>query len=351
MPMTSPRADALAANPTFPFLDPARPDAVAALMHRVGYLHDDETVRSLDKAGEGNMNLTLRVTTDRRSVILKQSRPWVEKYEVIAAPWDRAVAERRFYQRVRGVSGVAERMPALLGHDDATRTLLLEDLGAASDLSIAYAGDAITTSELQAAAHYLGRLHDATAGEHGGDFYNSDMRRLNHAHIYDIPLQDHGMADLDALEPGLSGVAEEVRGNDKFVAAVRATGERYLADPDEGSCLLHGDFFPGSLLRTGGGLRVIDPEFSFAGDPCFDAGVMAGHLVLAGQSGDVLPFVAAYGTDGLDAALLARVAGCEVVRRLIGVAQLPLPKSTGRRAALLRAARAAVLASDIQPLL
>ena len=349
--MASPRADALAAHPTFPFLDAADPAAAQPLMRRLGYLHDGETIRAMDKAGEGNMNLALRVTTDRRSVILKQSRPWVEKYDAIAAPWDRAVSERRFYQRVRGMPGVADRMPALLGHDDESRTLLLEDLGAASDLSGAYAGKKIAATELRTAADYLGRLHDATAGERGGDYYNTEMRQLNHAHIYDIPLQDHGMVDLDKLEPGLSKAAAEARADEKFVAAVRETGERYLADPGEGACLLHGDFFPGSLLRTGDGLRVIDPEFCFAGDPAFDVGVMAGHLVLADQTADVRGFLNAYDTAKLDANLLARVAGCEVMRRLIGVAQLPIPKTAGRRADLLRRARAAVTDADLQPLL
>ena len=51
-----------------------------------------------------------------------------------------------------------------------------------------------------------------------------------------------------------------------------ALGERYLRQ--NGSSLIHGDLFPGSLLQTGSGeLRVIDPEFCFCGDPEFDIGV------------------------------------------------------------------------------
>ena len=351
-PPPTPRAEATAAHPDFPFLDPADVAGIETLMHRLGYLHTDEHVRGVTKAGEGNMNLVLRVSTDRgRSVVLKQSRPWVEKYDMIAAPWDRVVVERRFYERVRGVEGLAGRMPGLLGHDDASRTLLLEDLAGAADLSGVYAGDALTTAEVAAAAAYLRRLHGHTAGERGGAFANRDMRTLNHAHIYDIPLTDHDFVDLDALEPGLAAAAAEARADDSFVAEVKATGDRYLADPppDGPSCLLHGDFFPGSLLR-GEGLKVIDPEFCFAGPAEFDVAVMAAHLVLADQAGDVAALLDAYGVADLDAALVARFAGCEVMRRIIGVAQLPLPETTGRRAALLAAARRAVTAGDLQPL-
>src|SRR2546421_5684303 len=42
-------------------------------------------------AGEGNMNYTLRIGTSERSFVMKQARPWVEKYPHIAAPWDRAL--------------------------------------------------------------------------------------------------------------------------------------------------------------------------------------------------------------------------------------------------------------------
>ena len=32
------------------------------------------------RAGDGNMNCTVRVTTGTGTLIVKQSRPWVEKY-------------------------------------------------------------------------------------------------------------------------------------------------------------------------------------------------------------------------------------------------------------------------------
>ena len=349
----SPRVRALAEHPAFPFLNPADPAAAEKLFGRVGFLNDGEALVSLAKAGEGNMNLVLRATTDAgRSLVVKQARPWVEKYPAIAAPWDRAVSERRFYERARNVPGVGDRMPELLGHDDATRTLALEDLGEASDLSTVYAGDAITGEELDAAADYLKALHAHTAGERGGDFLNRAMRALNHAHLYDIPLQDHGFLDLDELEPGLADAAAEARADEAFAAKMRAVGDRYLADPAEGSCLLHGDFFPGSLLRTPGGLRVIDPEFSFAGPPEFDVAVFAAHLALANRpAGEADRFLNRYGAGRLDAEAVAQFAACEVVRRLIGVAQLPLGQTAGRRAKLLDAARTALMTDDLAPLL
>ena len=63
-----------------------------------------------------------------------------------------------------------------------------------------------------------------------------------------------------------------------YVGIVRELGALYLQD---GTSLLHGDYFPGSWLQTAAGVRVIDPEFCFFGPPEFDVGVLLAHLHLA----------------------------------------------------------------------
>ncbi|MBK8314154.1 MAG: hypothetical protein IPL01_09085 [Acidobacteria bacterium] len=68
-----------------------------------GWLNTDERVISAGKAGEGNMNYTLRVETSDRSFILKQARPWVEKYPQVSAPWDRAIVEGSFTGRFQAI--------------------------------------------------------------------------------------------------------------------------------------------------------------------------------------------------------------------------------------------------------
>ncbi|MEM6707021.1 MAG: aminoglycoside phosphotransferase, partial [Acidobacteriota bacterium] len=84
-------------HPDVPLLSLEDPSLTKKTLRDVGWLTPDETVRKIGRPGEGNMNLTLRVTTDRRSLIVKQSRPWVEKYDVIEAPFDRMLSELAFY--------------------------------------------------------------------------------------------------------------------------------------------------------------------------------------------------------------------------------------------------------------
>ena len=47
---------------------------------------EGERVIRIESAGERNMNLVLRIHTSERTVILKQSKPYVRKYPQIPAP-------------------------------------------------------------------------------------------------------------------------------------------------------------------------------------------------------------------------------------------------------------------------
>jgi 5-methylthioribose kinase len=138
----------------------------------------------------------------------------------------------------------------------------------------------------------------------------------------------------------------------RYREAVAGTAERYL---DRGPCLIHGDYFPGSWLRTVDGVRVIDPEFSFPGDPEVDLGCAVAHMALAGQPLEVADrFLAAYTSESaeVDPGWLARYAAVEVMRRLIGVAQLPLAvsKTEGSRCGLLEKSRQTMTGGPIDDL-
>ncbi len=336
------RAEWMRAHPRFPWLDATDVPGVASFLARRGWIVAGETVRRCERAGEGNMNLTLRVHTDRRRVILKQARPWVEKYDHIPAPWDRALTEQRFYARAATLPAVAARMPALLAADESACALLLDDLPGARDLTSLYAGDVVGAGEIDALADWLRALHAGTRGDVGDGAANRAMRALNHGHCFVVPFATPPAVDLDALEPGLAGAAAHLAADGTTRGLIDALGRRYLRD---GPCLVHADYFPGSWLRTDVGLRIIDPEFAFPGDPEVDVGCALAHLALAAQPADAAArFLAAYG--GADATLVARYAAVEVLRRLLGVAQLPLARGDGARVRLLERALHALRVGD-----
>src|SRR3954453_6843011 len=80
------------------YLDVYQCPEIESYLGELRWLGEAEYVIRAEPAGSGNMNTTVRVFTDARSFILKQSRPWVAKYPDIAAPWDRALVEGYFYE-------------------------------------------------------------------------------------------------------------------------------------------------------------------------------------------------------------------------------------------------------------
>jgi 5-methylthioribose kinase len=311
-------------------VDPENARAIDHHLRDLGWLQNDRVLRA-EKIGDGNMNLTVRLHLARSSAILKQARPWVEKYPDIPAPVERAEVEAAFYRTVMSEPAIASRMPALLDADRDSHLLLLEDLRDATDLMSLYAGERLTSEDAAELICYLNALHSRPVEPCMRDiFRNREMRALNHAHQYDIPLRAGNGMEL----------ASELKKDAGYRERVAELGRLYLAD---GDTLLHGDYFPGSWLRTARGMFVIDPEFSFLGPAEFDLGILRAHVVLTGQE-DIWPAMMAQYNGPADWHLVDGFAGAEIMRRLIGVAQLPLRADIARKRAWLELSRSWVCA-------
>jgi 5-methylthioribose kinase len=312
------------------------------LNHWIGI---DEQVSSAAPAGDGNMNYTLRIQTAKRSLVMKQARPWVEKYPHIPAPRDRAMMEARFYQTIQTDPALARRMPRLMRFDPEARILIMEDLGVTPDFSSIYLDSSISYGEIDSLVNFLTRLHSRFRDpSYAESFENLEMRKLNHEHIFKFPLRPDNGFDLDYFTPGLADEAIKLQENAAYCDRVSALGDLYLG---AGQCLIHGDYFPGSWLRTSDGVKIIDPEFCFFGLPEFELGVMIAHFHLARCPESLANRVMETYQPGsaIDSNLIRNFAGVEIMRRLMGVAQLPLPYGLEEKRHLLELSQRMVMAS------
>ena len=132
-------------------------------------------------------------------------------------------------------------------------------------------------------ARYTSALHRLTIPpSERAAFRNGAMRKLNHEHIFDIPLRTDGALSemLERVTPGLDRFGDGLRRDRRFREAVEKLDAAILSTRDRASftatCFLEVCFKCGP-----GQLRVIDPEFSFCGDPEFDIGVFYAHLLLS----------------------------------------------------------------------
>lgn len=306
-------------------------------LKQIGLIGTTETVLTIEKPGEGNMNVVIRVKTNTNSYIVKQSRDYVKQYPQIPAPLERITVEKLFYSGL-SESVVSSHFPKVLHYDSENYLLLLEDLGQIQDLTNIYSERQISQVTIKSLVKVLSEIHSVAPNQQQPE--NRKLRELNHQHIFVLPfLQDNGF-DLDKVQNGLQKLSQPLKNNDVLKQKIDAVGKRYLS---EGNTLLHGDYYPGSWMKSQKQLYVLDPEFSFVGFPEFDIGVMAAHLIMATGKLTILDLILKEYRGRASFELTHQVAGIEIMRRLIGLAQLPLQRSLKEKEQLLDTAQKLVL--------
>lgn len=309
-----------------------------------GWLKDAEIITGVEIPGSGNMNFTLRILTDRGSFIIKQSRGYVEKYPQVSAPADRVLREAEFYTLTAHDKYLKSKMPQLLGVDRKNYVLKLEDLGEGIDYSFLYnRNNFLSLGQLEEIMLFAAILHTGQFCEQSDKkLTNRAMRKLNHEHIFLYPFLTGNGLDLDGILPGLQKVGDAFKEDRALKTRVQELGEKYLSD---GPVLLHGDYFPGSWLMTTNGLKVIDPEFCFFGTPEFEVGVTLAHLKMAGESWDFIDQAVYFYMEKapLQKETCFEYMAVEIMRRILGLAQLPLDLDIFERENLLKEARAILI--------
>lgn len=295
-----------------------------------------ELVNQASIPGAGNMNYTLRIHTNVRTFIIKQSRAYVEKYPQVAAPEDRVLREAEFYTLIIASPELKARTPELLNVDRVNHVLMMQDLGAGSDYSRLYKqGEVIDKADLLTIMDFAATLHTTIDSKiTKKPIRNREMRKLNHEHMYIYPYMEENWLNLDDILPGLAEVANPYKQNERLKLKAIELGQKYLSD---GAVLLHGDYFPGSWLRTDTGIKIIDPEFCFFGMPEFEIGVTIAHLMMADQETALIETALAHYRSkvNIDDNLRAQFTAGELIRRILGLAQLPLTIDLGKRRELL----------------
>lgn len=308
-------------------LTAATPERTRAYLAEQQLLQADEEIVEISPAGEGNMNLVLRIATNQRNFILKQSRPWVARFPDIAAPVARIATEQAYFTTTANTPALAAHHPAVLHYDAANYILLLTALEATQDMRYIYrAIRPLTMSAINQLADYLSTLHTLPVA---GFPANQPLRQLNHDHIFVLPFQAENAQTVDAI-------GQPFCQDEALRQAAAALGQIYLQD---GPHLVHGDFHPGSFLQRDGEVFVIDGEFAHPGRAEFDAGVMAAHLQLADLPWTEFLYRRYRKPADFDHLLVHRFRAVEILRRLLGVARVPIALSESARRELLVSAR------------
>ena len=246
--------------------------------------------------------------------------------------------KKKFYETVQESEFLNQYSPKIISWLPKDYLLITEDLGGVGDFSGLYSGEKqIGDSEIKSLIDYLNYLH-RLAPENFPD--NLEMRVLNHEHIFNFPFEIENGFDLNTIQKGLQELSLRYKKDDSLKQKIHDLGKRYLAP---GSSLLHGDFYPGSWMSGNSGIKIIDPEFAFVGDREFDLGVFLAHADFAEISTQVERALAKYYSQDIDSKLVQGYRGVEIMRRLIGIAQLPLKLNLGQKEVLLERAKEMIM--------
>ena len=318
-------------------------DGLNNFLRHKAWLKRNEVVFSATKPGEGNMNCVLRISTNMGSYIIKQSRSYVEKYPQVAAPEERAMSEAAFYNCIQQNPFLLQHTPQILNVDKENNILLLEDLGITNDFTYLYEGERkLTEKDVHALTAFLNELHVNVIKNSDPLLRNESMKQLNHQYIFVYPFMENNGLDLNTITEGLQELSVQYKKDDALKAKAKLLGEIYQ---EEGNCLLHGDYYPGSWLNTNNGIKIIDPEFSFFGYAEFDLAVMIAHCYLSAQPQAIIDCImAAYNRkDDFNEELLNQFIGIEIMRRLLGLAQVPVAATLETKKAMLKKSYAFIM--------
>jgi len=301
-----------------------------------GLLTQDENIFSTEKPGEGNMNFVRRVITNKRSFIIKQCRPWVEKYPDIPAPVERMEVEAKYYQFIADDPFFNPYSPKILVYDPENLIIVFEDLGKGSDFTFCYErSKEINDTQLSSLLVYISHLHNIDWKDRKHQFpSNQELKQLNHEHIFIYPYKVNNGFDLDSVQPGLQELSLPIKQNTYLKQKIRNLGKKYLAS---GPVLIHGDYYPGSWLQVDHNVKVIDPEFAFFGYAEFDIAVMTAHFFMSGMKMEKINHILKdyLIRNDFNRDLFIGFCGVEILRRVIGLAQLPLDLTLNEKANLI----------------
>tara|TARA_B100000287_G_scaffold254384_1_gene239037 strand:- start:109 stop:1077 length:969 start_codon:yes stop_codon:yes gene_type:complete len=295
----------------------------------------DEQIHNIEVPGEGNMNVVLRVETNKKSFILKQSRPYVNKYPNIKNSEKRIIVEDQFYELIIK-SEIQKFFPKKIDFIKKDLILLIEDLGQCRDMSYLYSSKNINLDHFNSLIYILESIHKTKVNSFPS---NSSLKELNHEHIFVLPFQKNDF-QLDDIQSGLKKLSTFITNDSNINDVVKRIGDMYLK---VGNTLLHGDYYPGSWMEKDDNVYVIDPEFSHLGFKEFDLGVMAAHLTMITESEDYLNKIIKAYSENIDKSIFYKVSGIEIIRRIIGLAQLPLDMSLNTKEKLLNIAKKMIL--------
>ncbi|MEB3749318.1 MULTISPECIES: S-methyl-5-thioribose kinase [Geobacillus] len=263
--------------------EPLTEQKATALAVRLGLFRDGAPL-ACREIGDGNLNLVFHIVDQetKQGVIIKQALPYAK---VVGESWPltlkRAVIESNALRTF--ASYVPQYVPKVYYSDESLAITVMEDL---SRLQIARKG-LIEGKTYPLLSRHIGEFIAKTAfytSDFGMNqqekkklaqsFVNPELCKITEDLVFTDPFFDHDTNNFeDELRPDVEALWED----DRLRLEAAKLKRKFLTEAD---VLLHGDLHTGSIFASDDETKVIDPEFAFYGPIGFDLGQFFANLLL-----------------------------------------------------------------------
>jgi 5-methylthioribose kinase len=318
----------------------------------------EKAVVTCEEIGDGNLNYVFRLHDGKKGLILKQALPYAK---VVGESWPltlrRATIESHALQIFARY--VPEYVPKVYGHDEILAISAIEDLSA---LMITRKG-LINGEDYPLLSKHIGRFlahvlfYTSNFGLQAEEkrvlesqFVNSDLCKITEDLVFTDPFANY---ETNEYEEELQDVVDELWCDKNLKLQVAQCKYKFLTRKES---LIHGDLHTGSIFSSSSETKVIDPEFATFGPFGFDLGQFIANLLLNALSREenkrsvlfyhieqtwsvfVETFTRLWMLEGIEPYTrekqwlpivlnniftdAVRFAGCEIIRRTIGLAHV-----------------------------
>lgn len=233
--------------------------------------------------GDGNLNLVFHLVDQEsgKSVIIKQALPYAK---VVGESWPLTLKRATIEAEALKIFGqiAPNYVPKVYYTDEVLAVTVMEDL---SHLLIARTGFIRGETYPLISKHlgeYLAKtifftsdyaLTPAVKKAQVQKFINPELCKITEDLIFTDPFYD---AETNEFEAGLKPEVEELWQDEELKFHVNVLKRTFLTEAES---LLHGDLHTGSVFADNIETKVIDPEFAYYGPAGFDIGQVFANLL------------------------------------------------------------------------
>ncbi|MEN8227716.1 MAG: S-methyl-5-thioribose kinase [Bacteroidota bacterium] len=266
--------------------------SIEYLKNHTNFFSPEDKVVSTE-IGDGNVNWVFRINTsdNSTSVIFKQALPYLR---ILGDGWPLTIDRSRIEAETTKTFGriCPDCVPRVLHDDPEMAVAVFEDLGYLELMRTELMQMRCFPKFPEQMGFFLARtfLHTSHLVMDAGSkkeavkkYVNPELCKLVEDLVFTDPFFD---APGNNVNPELRAEAESIWSQPQLFLEASCLKEIYM---NKAQSLIHGDLHTGSIFINENEIRVFDAEFAFYGPPSYDMGCVLGNLLLNYASWEAHP--------------------------------------------------------------